>query len=226
MSLVKILSNTNQYSPKLAKKFGIESAAVFHYLIQYFGTNQIKNNDLEDLENDTGVNKSTLEVMIKSGLLIKAEDNISINKNHPFLQEEDVDEFELAMFSAMTKVNYTIFEDESFEELLQKWNKEVITPRYGKPFSKSELQIKFGDAPFNVSYAALEYSYKGKYVTINLDYARQRIEQGGDARFSKNFTGRFKDGRNKGNDGGGNSNRKTQDKPSSTFSERAIRAEE
>lgn len=227
MSLIKILSNTVQYSPTLAKRWGIECAAAFHYIIPIHGFNRFKENDLEDMENDTGVNISVLKTMKSCGALKKDGEYFILNKNHPAFEEfEEMDEFELAMLSAANKISYTIFEDEAFEKLLNTWNEEVVKARLGRLFSKTELQLKFGDATYEVAMSALEYSYKGKYITINPDYAKQRLERTGDEKASGGFKGGFKAGGNKGAYGGGNSHGKTSVKPTSSFSDRTIRLEE
>lgn len=228
MSLIKILSNTNQYNAKLALKFGVDCAAVFHYLVSFYGFNRIKKDDLkDDLEPDTGVNISIIKKMVENSLLKEDGEFIYANKLHPFFEEDvDLDEFELAMLSAATKVNYTIFEDEEFETLLNKWNNEVILKRYGRIHTKVELKLKFADWPYDVALEALKHSYAGKFVTLNIDYARQRIEQRGDSKLSRTPKKGFTTRGISGNDGRGNQGGKTQDKPTSSFSKRAISIEE
>jgi hypothetical protein len=179
MLLSQILLKCKFYSPKIAKHFGVEEAAMI--------TEIFKNHGLEPFKIDyklcTNIGISKLSKQTKIwGSLIYLKLVIEQTKDVFILNESLI----VSTLGGDGILGSDIFQDSNFLTLVKKWN-EIIKEKHGRGKTKTEINSLFQNRSLQESIEALNYACNNRFVSLFFkekenDKERSEKPEGSDTR--------------------------------------------
>lgn len=156
--LGKVLLKCKLFSPKIAKHFGVEEAAMITEIFKNHGTEPFAID--YKLCSNIGITKHSKQVKVW-GSLIFLKLVIEQSKDLFLLNEALI----LNTISDEGMLGSDIFQDTNFLSLVKKWN-EIIKERHGRAKTKKEISSLFQNRTLQESIQALSYACANRHVSL------------------------------------------------------------